>query len=383
VRPVDRSRREVVPAVRHPERRPGQPRTHRLLVAGVDVVRIAQVDRHHLTRAGERERRALGFPERSPRGARRRLTVHRAEPRELDPQERELLTGPTPRPAPARDQAAEQLPVLRRLGDVVRVGFALVPDHAPDRVAQQRVDHPVVDDRGHLVDPLPVRPYARCPDLHPPPPGQRTALTPGDLHVEERWVAVRTAVAGPVLDPHREHVRARPQRRGGNRVTPQLRVAVGPPHLHPVHPRDVVVVDPAQREPDPRARLLLREGEARPVPDRAVQPGEPRLLPVRGDRELHPPGIVERRVRPHRASADQARVHGRQLAQDRFQRVPDRGARGTLPLHDGRPLRLAQTQRLPAHPRLNVRTAPGAVDDPHGNADRRPQVPREVVRHRG
>src|SRR5262245_37049946 len=118
------------------------------------LVRFTDIDRDNLRSFWERERGCLRLAQDRPACAGRRRRIDATVIRELNPQERKLAA---PFAAPTRDEVREQRSIRGSLRIIVRVRFALVPDHALDGEALQRMQHLVVEDSRDLVDALAIR----------------------------------------------------------------------------------------------------------------------------------------------------------------------------------------------------------------------------------
>ena len=131
----------------------GEALAYGLLVGGVDVVLVADVDGDGHAGVGEREGFALGVAEFAPAffgGA--------GEGGDLDEEKGEVALGPML--APVLDHCGEEF-VVEAGGIEGGVGFALVPDDALDRERSEGGDHGVVEGSGlpgvGVGMPVPVR----------------------------------------------------------------------------------------------------------------------------------------------------------------------------------------------------------------------------------
>ena len=243
------------------------------------------------------------------------------------------------------------------------------------------MDHPVVDDRRHLVDLLAVGPHRRGADAELPARTDRTTRT-ADVEEHRGRVAPDAATPAGVLHAHRDHVAPRVQRTGRHVVQPRSAVIARAAHLDAVHPRDVVVVDGAEPEAQAASGLAGREVEADAVPHDAVEAVVALLLPEPGHRDGLPPALVERGVGPRGATVHESRVRRGDVADLRAQPLDEAPLRGLLLRPPRGPRGAVEAERGATHPRLDPAPAPRGVDDADRHVDGLSEVAREIVRDR-
>ena len=112
---------------------------------------LSDVDRHGHSRCRLLQRQLHALPHHRPRRDPVGIRLSCLEVGQLHPEEREVLRPPLPPPfPPVADQQWQLVPVEPGRGNRLRVPLALVPDRTPDAVADQRLDHAVVE-VGRLV----------------------------------------------------------------------------------------------------------------------------------------------------------------------------------------------------------------------------------------
>ena len=111
----------------------------------MNVVGLADVDDHRLSRLRQALRHGLGFAQFRPIAVAGRRGLRR-EVGQLDPVEREVAL--LPGVAPRLDHQREHVPVLVR---AARIRFALVPDRTANAIADHRLEHAVVEVAGTML----------------------------------------------------------------------------------------------------------------------------------------------------------------------------------------------------------------------------------------
>ena len=267
-------------AVDQLQRRERQPPADLLLLARVDVVRVADVQRHRHRRPRLAQRQRLRLAQLRPRAlARRRLRLLLLEVRELHEQKRQLRI--VPGRAPGADHRREQRAVLRRAFDVA---LALVPDDARDRQRPRAARPARSTARSGWWDRRCRAASAACSSRRPrasacarpctttSPRAAAGASSPSfDGATRRRFicagVAGEPAAAEVIEHAHREHVAAGLHQPAGDLVVPRRRpvlrrLRAGGADALAVPVGDVEVVDRAQRQRQVAARPRL--GHASP-----------------------------------------------------------------------------------------------------------------------
>ena len=119
-----------------------QPLTHRLLVGGVKIFRLPDIDGHNHAGVGQSERGSLGFAQFgpfAPAGIAVGIIWY------LHKVEGKITQWPACAPVP--DHRGEQFGVFTRLTDI---GFSLIPQHAAERIGHERCNHAIEQSAGRI-----------------------------------------------------------------------------------------------------------------------------------------------------------------------------------------------------------------------------------------
>ena len=263
-----------------------EPTGHLLLVHRVDVAGIAEVDGHGHAGLGKHKRIGLSLTQSCPL----RVGLHQAGLKpagELHEVEGEFLLSPVL--APCGDHVAEQRPVL--LG-APHVGATLIPQHAAQRHAVERIDHGVVEHRrvaralsGHGMrrDVAQIGGHGVAPVA-----GQRYALARCGLGIVHVGGAAESAGAVKVGDAHGEHVGACLHQLAGHGVVALIGPAVHAAHLGAVEIGHILIVHGAEMQ----RQVLVSVGCGHIYcglgPNHAVESGQHGVFPLAGHRHSGP-----------------------------------------------------------------------------------------------